>query len=415
MENRRDFLKGMATGLAVAGGTMLLPSWAKAADRYTITPLSLTGENMEASTLETLPGKKPLIKRTFRAPNYETPIEYFNEVITPNDAFFVRWHLNSIPDDITAKSWRLNVGGDSAQTPLEITLESLKIDFEQVEVTAVCLCSGNRRGLSQPHVPGVQWEHGAMGNARWKGVRLKDILNKAGVKKEALEVVINGGDKPVLDATPDFMKSIPIWKALDENAILAYEMNGETLPLMNGFPVRLVIPGWTATYWIKMVTDIKIISKQDDNFWTRKAYRIPLGKFPGMDRFTSQEYAGENNTPITEIIVNSLITNIRNGQHFKHGQFIEVKGMAWDSGRGINQVDISVDGGNTWQSAELGKDHGNFSFRPWSFRFKPAGKGKHAVIAKASNRAGSTQTFELIWNPAGYHNNVVHKIDVVVA
>jgi hypothetical protein len=254
-----------------------------------------------------------------------------------------------------------------------------------------------------------------MGNARWKGVRLKDVLNKAGIGKDALEVEFNGGEQGVLPATPDFVKSLPLWKALDENTILAFEMNDAPLPHLNGFPVRLVVPGWTATYWMKMVTDIRIVSKPLDNFWMRKAYRIPLGKFPEMDRFTSQEYAGEGNTPITEIVVNSLITNIHSGQKFRHGQVIEVKGMAWDSGRGINQVEVSIDGGNTWQSAELGKDHGNFSFRPWSFRFKPKGRGRYAVMAKASNRAGSTQTFQLIWNPAGYHNNVVHKIDVVVA
>jgi hypothetical protein len=206
-----------------------------------------------------------------------------------------------------------------------------------------------------------------------------------------------------------------MWKALDENTILAFEMNGEPLPVMNGFPVRLIVPGWTATYWVKMITEINVVTKPVDNFWMRKAYRIPLSKFPEMDRFTSQEYAGENNTPITEIVVNSLISNIKDGQRFKLGETIEVKGVAWDSGRGINLVEISTDGGSTWHSADLGKDHGNFSLRQWTFRFQPKGRGKYPVMAKASNRAGSTQTIELIWNPAGYHNNVLHKIDVVVA
>lgn len=415
MENRREFLKGLAGGLAVAGGTMLTPAWAKAAEKLTITPSSLTANNINASTLESLPGKKPLIKRTFRAPNYETPVAYFNEVFTPNDAFFVRWHLNNIPDDLSANSWRLKIGGDSVQNAMEITLDNLKNDYEHVELAALCLCSGNRRGLSLPHVAGVEWSYGAMGNALWKGVRLKDILNKAGIKKEALEVAFNGAESGVLPATPDFVKSLPMWKALDENTILAFEMNGAPLPHLNGFPVRLVVPGWTATYWMKMVTEINVSSKQEQGFWMRTAYRIPLGKFPEMDRFTSQEYPGETSTPITEVVVSSLITNITDGQHFKHGQTIDVKGMAWDGGRGINLVEISIDGGNSWQNADLGRDYGNFSFRPWRFKFKPKNKGKYAVIAKASNRAGSTQVFELIWNPAGYHNNVVHKIDVVVA
>ena len=415
MEKRREFLKGLAGGLAVAGGAILTPAWAKTAEKLTVTPSDLTANNINASTLETLPGKKPLIKRTFRAPNYETPVAYFNEVFTPNDAFFVRWHLNNIPDDLSANSWRLKIGGDSVQNAMEITLDNLKNDYEHVELAALCLCSGNRRGLSLPHVAGVEWSYGAMGNALWKGVRLKDILNKAGIKKEALEVAFNGAESGVLPATPDFVKSLPMWKALDENTILAFEMNGAPLPHLNGFPVRLVVPGWTATYWMKMVTEINVSSKQEQGFWMRTAYRIPLGKFPEMDRFTSQEYPGETSTPITEVVVSSLITNITDGQHFKHGQTIDVKGMAWDGGRGINLVEISIDGGNSWQNADLGRDYGNFSFRPWRFKFKPKNKGKYAVIAKASNRAGSTQVFELIWNPAGYHNNVVHKIDVVVA
>jgi DMSO/TMAO reductase YedYZ molybdopterin-dependent catalytic subunit len=415
MASRREFLKGAASGLAVAGGAVLIPKWVLAEDRFSIPVLELASGNIEASTLELLPDKKPLIKRSFRAPNYETPIEYFNDVFTPNDAFFVRWHLNVIPEDITAENWRLAIIGDAVQTPIELTLESLKKDYEHVEIAAVCQCSGNRRGLSQPHVAGVQWGYGAMGNARWTGVRLKDVLNKAGIKKEALEVVLNGSDKGVLDKTPDFIKSIPMWKALDENTILAFEMNGEPLPHMNGFPVRMIVPGWTATYWVKMISDINVVSKPANGFWMRKAYRIPLGKFPETARFASQEYPGENSTPITEMVVNSLITNIKDGQHFNLGQTIEVKGVAWDSGKGINLVEISTDGGNTWHSADLGKDYGNFSFRQWTYRFKPTGRGKYPVMAKANNRAGSTQTFELIWNPAGYHNNMIQKIDVVVA
>lgn len=415
MTSRREFLKGAASGLMAAGGSILVPGWAKAADRFSIAAPMLASGNVAASTLETLPGKKPLIKRTFRAPNYETPIEYFNDVLTPNDAFFVRWHLNGIPEEITAENWRLSIGGDAVKTPVVLTLANLKQDYEHVEITAVCQCSGNRRGLSQPHVAGVQWGYGAMGNARWTGVRLRDVLNKAGIQKDALEVMLNGAEKPVLDRTPDFVKSIPMWRALDENTILAFEMNGEPLPHLNGFPVRLIVPGWTATYWTKMISEINVVSRPADNFWMRKAYRIPLGKFPEMDRFTSQEYPGENNTPITEIMVNSLITNISEGQRFALGRTIEVKGLAWDSGRGINLVEISTDGGNSWRAAELGKDHGNFSFRQWTFNFKPKSRGKYPIMAKAGNRAGSTQTFELLWNPAGYHNNVVQKIDVVVA
>ena len=414
MSSRREFLRGVAGGLTMAGSGVLVPRFAFAADKFNLAQPTLPDGDIAESILATLPGKKPLIKRTFRAPNYETPVAYFNEMFTPNDAFFVRWHLSGIPEKLSAQEWRLTIGGDALQNPIALTLDDLKKNYEQVEIAAICQCSGNRRGFFQPHVAGVEWGYGAMGNARWKGVRLKDVLNKAGIKKEALEVTLNGAEAGVIDKTPDFIKSLPMWKALDENTILAWEMNGEPLPYLNGFPVRLIVPGWTATYWTKMITEINVVSKPWDGFWMRVAYRIPIGKFPEVDRFVSQERPTDTMTPITEVVVNSLMTNIQDGQRFKHGQPIEVKGIAWDSGRGIKLVEISTDGGYTWRDAELEKDYGNYSWRQFSYRFKPQKKGSYDIMARATNRVGSTQTFDLIWNPAGYHHNIVQKVTVAV-
>ncbi len=414
MLSRRDLIKGGFGGFVAVGSGILLPKLALATvdpELLSTAVKELPEGILESQVLEALPGKKPLIKKTYRPPNYETPVKYFNEVFTPNDVFFVRYHLSNIPE-IDPKEWRLKVGGDSVERPLELTLDDLKTKFEQVEIVALCQCSGNRRGLMKPHVPGIQWGYGAMGNARWKGVRLKDILNKAGLKAGALEVVVDGADTGVAAGTPDFIKSIPLWKALDENVIIAYEMNGEPLPHWNGFPARLVVPGWTAAYWIKHITSINVVSKPFDGFWMKTAYRVPLGKFPMVERFTSQETAV--NTPITEMVVNSLITNLKDGQAFRLGQVVEVKGMAWDGGYGIKMVEVSTDGGKTWQEAELGKDYGRFSWRPWTYRFKPTKKGTYTIMAKATNRIGQTQTFELIWNPAGYHHNVVQKISIKV-
>ena len=157
--------------------------------------------------LDALPGKKPLIKLSYRPPNYETPIQYFRTAITPNDAFFVRYHLSGIPE-VDAKTWKLAVGGEGANGQAEFTLDDLK-RLPAAEVVAVNQCSGNRRGLFQPHVPGVEWGYGAMGCARWKGARLKDLLDKVGLKKEAIEIVLDGADSGVTDKTPDFIKSIP--------------------------------------------------------------------------------------------------------------------------------------------------------------------------------------------------------------
>ena len=409
MQTRRDFLKVSAGGLLLAGG-IHGGDPASAAD--SLGPAALPSGTLQSAQLAALPGKLPLIKKSFRPPNFETPVRFFNEAFTPNDAFFVRYHLADIPQ-VGVQNWKLAIAGDALDKPFEITYEELLRDFEQVEVAAVCMCSGNRRGLSQPHVPGVQWGHGAIGNARWRGVRLRDLLTKAGLRKDALEIVFDGADRGVLDKTPDFVKSIPAWKAMEENTLVALEMNGEKLPHWNGFPARIVVPGWTATYWMKHLTSIAASAKPYQGFWMNPAYRIPKGRFPIVDRFVSQET--ELNTPITEMVVNSLVTNLEEGQKFVLGQEIAVAGVAWDGGFGIAAVEVSEDGGRNWRSVQLGADMGRFSWRQWLHRFTPARAGNHTVMAKATNRAGATQTFDLIFNPAGYHNNVVQRINIEVA
>lgn len=362
--------------------------------------------------MDKLPGKVPLIKLSYRPPNYETPVGYFNSLFTPNDAFFVRYHLANIPE-VDAASWRLKIGGEAAEKPFELSLDQLKSDFPAAEIAAVCQCSGNRRGLFPSHVPGVQWGYGAMGNAKWKGARLKDILERAGSTKDALEIVLDGADGPVIDQTPDFIKSLPIWKALEENALVAYEMNGAPLPHFNGFPARIVIPGWTATYWVKHLTSINVRKTPFDGFWVKTAYRVPSGKFPVVQRFVSQETAV--NTPITEIMVNSIITSLADGQTIGAGKANEVKGIAWDAGYGIASVEFSSDGGKSWGAATLGEDAGKFSFRPWTCSFTPPKAGAYTLMARASNKIGQTQTAELILNPAGYNHNVIHRVSILAA
>jgi len=403
--NRRAFL---GTSAAAAGATMLggfgrLTQAEAATAAAELTPGVPSGIASYV-TMGTLPGKKPLIQLADRPPNYEAPLEYFRTPITPNDQFFVRYHLADIPE-VDVKTYKIAVGGDGANGQAELTLDDLK-KFPAVEVVAVNQCSGNRRGLSQPHVAGVEWGYGAMGCARWKGARLKDILDKVGLKKEAIEIAFNGADGPAVDKTPDFIKSIPAWKAVDENTIVAYEMNGQPLPHLNGAPARLIVPGWTGTYWMKHLISINALTKPLGGFWMNPAYRIPLGKFPIVARFTSQETAV--NTPITEIVINSLITSHRDGAKVKAGK-VTVSGMAWDGGYGIRRVEVSTDGGKTWTDAKLGEDHGRYAFRPWSFELH-AKKGKNTVMVNATNAIGQTQTGTLIFNPAGYHNNVMQSI-----
>ncbi len=400
MTTRRTLLQTALGGLAFSTG--IAGQVARAA---------LPQGAIDSATLERLPGKQPLIKRSYRPPNYETPLADFSSAITPNDRFFVRWHLMGITE-VDAREWRLTIGGDGATKPYELTLDQLKSDFEAVELVAVCQCSGNRRGLSDPHVPGVEWGYGAMGNARWTGVRLKDVLERAGLSKETVEIAFDGADRPALDVTPDFIKSIPVWKAVDENTIIAYAMNGEPLPHHNGYPARLIVPGWTATYWMKQVVSIQALRKPLANFWMASAYRIPKGKFAFADRFISQE--NDATTPITEIVVNSVITSHADGQRVSRGSPLTLKGLAWDSGAGIRRVEVSRDGGRSWNVADLGDDLGRFSFRTWQFGLNAQDPGPLVLMARATNRQGSTQVSELIFNNPGYHNNVIQAVTLTV-
>jgi len=413
MISRRCLLEGAAVG-AVFAGSGLGSGLGLDLRAASAAPLDLpsglpTGVRAEA-VLEALPGKKPLIKLSYRPPNYETPIANFRTAITPNDAFFVRYHLADIPS-VDARRWRLTVGGEGANGRVQLSLDDLRA-MPATEVVAVCQCSGNRRGLFEPHVVGVEWGYGAMGCARFKGVRLKDVLDKVGLKKEAIELVLDGADGPVLDKTPDFVKSVPVAKAV-EDGLVAYEMNGQPLPHFNGFPARIIVPGWTATYWVKHITSIMATTKPFEGFWMKGAYRVPVGRFPLVARFTSQDT--EANTPITEMVVNSLITSHDDGSDVKAGAPLTIGGVAWDGGYGIRTVEVSTDGGRTFAAAQLGEDLGRFAFRTFSFPVTAAARGKLAVTARAINKVGQTQTAELIQNPAGYHHNVMHTVTLNVA
>jgi sulfite dehydrogenase len=409
-ESRRRLLAGAAGAgaLAAFGATRALaaPLGSSGALGFAELPDGALAEQL----LYALPGKVPLLKKTYRPPNFETPVEYFRTAITPNNAFFVRWHLAGIPQ-VDVRNWTLAVGGDSAGRELKFTIADLRKQFRQVELTAVCLCSGNRRGLFEPHVAGVEWGVGAMGNAVWRGVRLRDVLAKAGVKGGALEVVFNGADTPPLDKTPDFVKSLPLEVALDANTLIALEMNGEPLPHWNGFPARLIVPGWTATYWVKQLASINVVSKPEGSFWMSTAYRLPRGMFK-TPTFKSQ--LGTTNEPITGMVVNSLVTSLTSGQQIPRGNPIPVKGIAWDGGAGIDRVEVSTDYGSTWHKAKLGTDLGRFSFREFALELPTRERGSLVVIARATNKSGETQTGRLVFNPAGYHHNVIQRIYVEV-
>jgi sulfite dehydrogenase len=353
------------------------------------------------------PQKRPLIVMTERPVQLETPMAIFNDgVFTPNDAFFVRWHLSNVPTSVDGAAHRIKVHG-LVNTPLSLSVADLRNNYEQVEIAAVCQCSGNSRGLFEPRVVGGEWANGAMGNAMWKGVRLRDILNKAGVQKGALQVRLNGLETPPMTTTPDFVKALDMDQALREEVIVAYSMNGQPLPLLNGFPVRLVVPGWYATYWTKMLDDIEVIGSVDNNFWMNPAYRIPDNACACIEPGQSVK-----TVPINRMTVRSFITSLQDGAKLRAGQETEVKGIAFDGGFGIRRVLFSADGGKSWSEARLGKDHGNYSFREWHTGFRAPRAGSYALQVMAVNGNGESQRLTPRWNPAGYMRNVVETVRV---
>lgn len=398
ISRRRFFRDGGLLSLAVAS----LPAANLFSGEKVVLPF-INGERQ----LATYPQKRPLILLTSRPPQLETPFSVFNEgVITPNDAFFVRYHLSDIPLSVDPDTFRLEVRG-LVDSPLTLSLADLK-RFEPVEVVAVCQCSGNSRAFSQPRVAGGQLGHGAMGNAKWRGVRLKDVLAKAGLKGNARQIAFNGLDQPVVEKIPDFVKSLDLDHALDGEVMLAYEMNGEPLPMLNGFPLRLVVPGYFGTYWVKHVNEIKVIDEVLNTFWMNPAYRIP----DNGCGFVEPGSAPGKTTPITRFNVRSFITNFKDGDVIQANEKISLKGIAFDGGNGIREILYSINGGKVWRTAKLEADLGKYSFREWKSDPILVPKGKHELKVRAINRVGETQPLDPLWNPAGYMRNVVETVRI---
>jgi DMSO/TMAO reductase YedYZ molybdopterin-dependent catalytic subunit len=354
--------------------------------------------------------KSPLIQLSEHPPNLETPIQAFRSAITPNDQFFVRYHLAGIPEPKALEGWALELDGDAAEHPVRLTRQDLD-DLPQSEVIAVCQCSGNRRGLVPAHVPGVEWGYGAMGCASWHGPKLRDVLARAGIRPEAVEIWFNGADYPILPVTPPFHKSLPMSKALADETIIATSMNGGPLPLLNGFPARLVVPGWTSTYWMKHLTHLTISKTPIDNFWMTKAYRVPAGMFPVAKPFPTQDNTAT--WPITDITVNSLVAAPIDGEQVDRSG-VTVRGVAWDRGNGILRVDVSLDGGKTWRGAFLDRELSPYAFRTFSLDTGALPRGKVEIRARATSNTRETQPDVWKSNAAGYHYNVPQKLTVTV-
>jgi DMSO/TMAO reductase YedYZ molybdopterin-dependent catalytic subunit len=326
-----------------------------------------------------------------RPQDLETPAATLDEEFTPNDTFFVRSHFG--PAILEPERYRLEIGG-RVRKPLSLRLDDLK-HLPRVTVAAVLQCAGNARSFYRPRVPGAQWGRGALGQARWTGVRLRDLLARAGVEPGAKFVRLLGGDRPPLPTVPPFARSVPLEKAMHPDTLLAYEMNGAPLPLLHGAPVRAVLPGWVGDDWIKWLTSIRVEDQEDAGFYMKTGYRMPTRTLqPG------EPPKPEEMQPMTSMVIKSLITRPRTGQVLAAAPSV-IAGLAFAGERGVRTVEISVDGGRSWRPAALDPPKGLGAWQRWQASWTPAA-GSHRLLCRATDEQGEQQPARPAWNPGGY-------------
>jgi sulfite dehydrogenase (cytochrome) subunit A len=361
-----------------------------------------------AGDLVKYPEKKEMILLTDRPPQLETPLKIFRQDITPNEYFFVRWHLSQIVTRIDIDTFKLYIGG-SVDKPLALTLNDLKNNFAPDSIVALAICSGNSRATFDPKVPGSQWHNGAMGNAKWKGVRLKDILARAGMKQGAKYVSFQGLDRGALPDVPAFVKSLDINHCMDSNVLVAYEMNGQPIPMLNGYPLKLVVPGWYATYWVGSLSNINVLPDTFRGYWMEKAYRVAANA--GMSE--SPDSLSKATTPVTTINLHSIFVEPEPGDRLIKNKPCLVEGLAFNDGSGIKKVELSLDNGKTWVEAKLDASLGKYSWRRWRYTWIPDAAGIHQLQVRATDNKGYTQA-DKQWNRSGYAKGFIEHLEVHV-
>jgi DMSO/TMAO reductase YedYZ molybdopterin-dependent catalytic subunit len=354
------------------------------------------------------PEKADLILLTDRPPQLETPLHYFRQDLTPNEAYFVRWHMAAVPTRVDLASFRLIVDG-AVETPLSLSVADLRRDFEQVSFIALNQCSGNSRSFFTPRVAGSQWKHGAMGNARWTGIRLRDLLARAGLKGDVTDIAISGLDGSPMPGLPKMRKALSVDHANDGDILIAYLMNGTALPMLNGFPLRLVVPGWYATYWIKALHHVEARTTPLHNVWMDTAYRVP----DNATANESEDALAKTTVPINRFSIHSIFVRPEPGETLPLGRPYQLEGLAMDSGHGITAVEVSMDGGRTWLPAVLDPDLGRFSWRRWRLAWTPGASGPYRLKVRATNKAGEEQ-LTAQWNHGGYARRVIEETSGMV-
>ena len=387
MKYRREFLKQMSAAALVAGAAPFGLSWALPQEQSV-----------------PFPGEDGMILRSFRFVDLESPVEYFNTWLTPVPHFFVRNHMHE-PSELDAGGWRLALGGE-VDKPLTLSLAELN-KMETHSIVNTLECAGNGRSLQRPQVPGIQWGKGAVGTARFSGPRLREVLQRAGVKPSGKHVMFRGLDE-VPGKVPPFIRSIPIEKALDADTLVATHMNGSPLTKHHGFPARALVPGWIGAASCKWLTEIKVLDAEFVGNFMSPGYR-----FPNQPVKPGDAVKPEDTHPLTALNVKSVISGPSDGATLKAGK-VAVYGAAWAGEAEIVKVEISADGGATWDIAKLGHDQAHYAWRLWSYDWKPAKAGDYSIQSRATDNQGRTQPATPAWNPSGYLNNAIDQVNVHV-
>ena len=391
MISRRDFVKDISISLLAASAyDPLLRAWTKVAPE----------ENAKA-----VGGTDGMIVRSLRFLDLEMPPEYANSWITPVEHFFVRNHMFE-PATVQPREWRLTVSGE-VENPLTLSLADLN-KLEPHSVVNTLECAGNGRAFQNPKVPGIQWQRGAVGTARFTGPRLASILQRAGVKSGGKHVMFRGLDQ-VPGHVPPFIRSIPIEKATDPDTLVATHMNHAPLPEHHGFPARALVPGWIGAASCKWLTEIKILDQEFDGNFMKPGYR-----YPNQPVAPGAIVAPEDTHPLTVLSVKSMIASPAEGARLR-GRVHEIHGVAWAGEADVQKVEVSTDGGATWSSAALGNDESRYAWRLWSHRWQPAKSGDYVIMSRATDSRGHAQPDTAAWNPSGYLYNAVDKVKVYVA
>ena len=372
----------------------LIATGAAAAVAWGLGPESSPAQQPPAA----VPGKEKLIVRSPRPINLETPVRELTAYHTPEDVFYVRNNYEAPAVD-PGRRWSLRIDGE-VERPLVLRADDLR-KLPTITQDVTLECAGNGRAFHRPRAAGIQWEYGAVGNARWKGVRLADVLALARLRPTGRHVAFAGADKLPTPQAPDFIRSVPVWKALEPHTMIAVEMNDGPLPHLHGGPARVIVPGFVGSASIKWIERVMVIPDEFSGPFMKRSYRAPRADDE------KETYS------LQSLEVKSLIVAPLEGARLSAGR-TTVWGWAWAGEGELTGIDVSTDGGQRWGPGTFTGAWDRYSWRKWEYEWE-ARPGTYALMARATDSLGRVQPASRAANPLGYRWNVVHAVKVEVA